>query len=61
MASLLSKPLMLVNADASLLMSNKALLPLADRIGFGFEGPAAKGTRNALVTGIGLWLFFPLS
>ncbi|MEY4561611.1 MAG: hypothetical protein RLZZ618_888 [Pseudomonadota bacterium] len=51
MASLLGKPLMLVNADASLLMSNKALLPLADRIGFGFEGPAAKGTRNALVTG----------
>ena len=51
MASLLGKPLMLVNADASLLMSNKALLPLADRIGFGFEGAAAQRTKGALVTG----------
>jgi UDP-N-acetylglucosamine--N-acetylmuramyl-(pentapeptide) pyrophosphoryl-undecaprenol N-acetylglucosamine transferase len=32
MASLLNKPLMLVNADASLLMSNRALLPVADRV-----------------------------
>jgi len=30
MASLLNKPLMLVNADAALLLSNKSLLPLAD-------------------------------
>jgi UDP-N-acetylglucosamine--N-acetylmuramyl-(pentapeptide) pyrophosphoryl-undecaprenol N-acetylglucosamine transferase len=51
MASLLSKPLMLVNADASLLMSNKALLPVADRVGFGFDGEAAKKTKNAVVTG----------
>jgi UDP-N-acetylglucosamine--N-acetylmuramyl-(pentapeptide) pyrophosphoryl-undecaprenol N-acetylglucosamine transferase len=30
MASLLGKPLLLVNADAALLLSNKALLPVAD-------------------------------
>ena len=50
MASLLGKPLMLVNADASLLLSNRALLPLADRIAFGFDG-AASGVRRAVVTG----------
>jgi UDP-N-acetylglucosamine--N-acetylmuramyl-(pentapeptide) pyrophosphoryl-undecaprenol N-acetylglucosamine transferase len=41
MAALLGKPLLLVNADASLLLSNKALLPVADRIAFGFDGAAA--------------------
>lgn len=51
MASLLGKPLMLVNADASLLMSNKALLPVTDRIAFGFDGDAAHRARNAIVTG----------
>nr|WP_315244572.1 undecaprenyldiphospho-muramoylpentapeptide beta-N-acetylglucosaminyltransferase [uncultured Albidiferax sp.] len=51
MASLLGKPLMLVNADAALLMSNKALLPVADRVAFGFEGPATHGIRRAVVTG----------
>lgn len=51
MASWLSKPLMLVNADASLLMSNRALLPVADRVAFGFEGDAARRTRKAVVTG----------
>ena len=51
MASLLGKPLMLVNADASLLLSNKSLLPVADRVAFGFDGDAAKATRRALVTG----------
>lgn len=51
MASWLSKPLMLVNADASLLMSNRALLPVADRVAFGFEGDAARRTRKAIVTG----------
>lgn len=38
MASLLNKPLVLVNADAGLLLSNKALLPVADRVCFGFDG-----------------------
>jgi len=51
MASLLNKPLMLVNADAALLMSNKALLPVADRIAFGFDGDATKKVKRAVVTG----------
>ena len=51
MASLLGKPLVLVNADASLLMSNKALLPVADRVAFGFDGAAAAQTKQAVVTG----------
>ena len=51
MASLLNKPLMLVNADAGLLLSNKALLPLADRVAFGFEGAAAARVKGSIVTG----------
>ncbi len=51
MASLLGKPLVLVNADAAMLLSNKALLPVADRVAFGFDGEAAKKTKNAIVTG----------
>ncbi len=51
MASLLSRPLMLVNADAALLLSNRGLLPVADRVAFGFEGEAAARTRHAVVTG----------
>jgi UDP-N-acetylglucosamine--N-acetylmuramyl-(pentapeptide) pyrophosphoryl-undecaprenol N-acetylglucosamine transferase len=51
MASLLSKPLMLVNADAALLLSNKSLLPVADRVAFGFAGEAAARVKNAVVTG----------
>ncbi|MDO8419592.1 MAG: undecaprenyldiphospho-muramoylpentapeptide beta-N-acetylglucosaminyltransferase [Rubrivivax sp.] len=51
MAALLNKPLLLVNADAALLMSNKALLPVADRVAFGFAGDAAARTKHAVVTG----------
>ncbi|MEN9543662.1 MAG: undecaprenyldiphospho-muramoylpentapeptide beta-N-acetylglucosaminyltransferase [Pseudomonadota bacterium] len=51
MAALLGKPLMLVNADAALLLSNKALLPVADRVAFGFDGAAAAATKRAVVTG----------
>lgn len=51
MASLLGKPLVLVNADASLLMSNRALMPIADRVAFGFAGEAARRTRQGVVTG----------
>ena len=51
MAAALRKPLVLVNADAALLMSNKALLPLADRVAFGFDGGAAARTKRAVVTG----------
>jgi UDP-N-acetylglucosamine--N-acetylmuramyl-(pentapeptide) pyrophosphoryl-undecaprenol N-acetylglucosamine transferase len=42
---------MLVNADAALLLSNKSLLPVADRLAFGFDGPAAKGVKVGVVTG----------
>jgi UDP-N-acetylglucosamine--N-acetylmuramyl-(pentapeptide) pyrophosphoryl-undecaprenol N-acetylglucosamine transferase len=53
MATLLGKPLMLMNADASLLLSNRALLPVADRIAFGFDGAAAAqmSAKRAVVTG----------
>lgn len=51
MASLLGKPLMLVNADAALLMSNKSLLPVADKVAFGFDGEAARKTKQGVVTG----------
>ncbi len=51
MASLLGKPLVLVNADAALLLSNRALLPVADRVTFGFDGEDAERTKRAVVTG----------
>jgi UDP-N-acetylglucosamine--N-acetylmuramyl-(pentapeptide) pyrophosphoryl-undecaprenol N-acetylglucosamine transferase len=51
MSALLRKPLVLVNADASLLLSNKSLLPFTDRIAFGFDGEAARSTKHAVVTG----------
>lgn len=51
MAGALGKPLLLVNADASLLLSTKTLLPVADKIAFGFDGAAAQSTKRALVTG----------
>ena len=51
MAAALRRPLVLVNADAALLMSNKALLPVADRVAFGFDGSAAQKTKRAVVTG----------
>ncbi|WP_434631105.1 undecaprenyldiphospho-muramoylpentapeptide beta-N-acetylglucosaminyltransferase [Chromobacterium sp. CV08] len=50
MAGLLWKPLVLVNADASLLLSNKALLPFAKKLACGFDGDAASAAK-ALVTG----------
>lgn len=50
-AALLGKPLLLVNADASLLMSNRALLPFARRVAFGFDGDAAAATKRSVVTG----------
>jgi UDP-N-acetylglucosamine--N-acetylmuramyl-(pentapeptide) pyrophosphoryl-undecaprenol N-acetylglucosamine transferase len=49
--ALLRRPLMLVNADAALLLSNKVLLPVARRIAFGFDGAAAKSSPRSLVTG----------
>jgi UDP-N-acetylglucosamine--N-acetylmuramyl-(pentapeptide) pyrophosphoryl-undecaprenol N-acetylglucosamine transferase len=50
-AWLLRRPLVLVNADAALLLSNKALVPMAARIAFGFDGPAAQSVPRAVVTG----------
>ena len=47
----LRKPLVLVNADAALLLSNKSLLSSCDRIAFGFDGDDARATPKALVTG----------
>ncbi|HEU4460592.1 MAG TPA: undecaprenyldiphospho-muramoylpentapeptide beta-N-acetylglucosaminyltransferase [Methylibium sp.] len=51
MASALGKPLVLMNADAALLLSNRALKPVADRIAFGFDGAAAATTKRGIVTG----------
>ena len=51
MAAAIGKPLVLVNADAALLMSNRALLPVADRVAFGFDGDAAREIKCAVVTG----------
>jgi len=41
----------LVNADAALLLSNRALAPVAARIAFGFDGADAKRLKRAVVTG----------
>jgi len=51
MAALLNKPLVLVNADAALLLSTQSLLPVADRVAFGFDGKAASSTKKSIVTG----------
>ncbi len=51
MARVLRRPLMLVNADAALLLSNKSLLPWAQRIAFGFDGDTLKNIPRAVVTG----------
>ena len=52
MAWLQGRPLLLVNADASLLLSNKALKRPARKIAFGFAGEAAEAMgKKAVVTG----------
>ncbi|MFT3664676.1 undecaprenyldiphospho-muramoylpentapeptide beta-N-acetylglucosaminyltransferase [Piscinibacter sp.] len=51
MTALLGKPLVLVNADAALLLSNRSLLPVADRIAFGLAGPGVDKVKRAVVTG----------
>ncbi len=51
-ARLLGRPLVLMNADAGLLLSNRALLGAARRVTFGFDGAAAKEVgAKAVVTG----------
>ncbi|MBV8604082.1 MAG: undecaprenyldiphospho-muramoylpentapeptide beta-N-acetylglucosaminyltransferase [Pelomonas sp.] len=51
MAWLMRRPLVLVNADASWLMSNKWLARFARRICFGFDGRDAATLAKAVVTG----------
>lgn len=51
MAAWLGKPLALMNADAALLMSNKALLPFARKILFGFDANKTMTDSKAQVTG----------
>ena len=51
-AWLLRKPLLVVNADAELLLSNRLLAPVARRIAFGFAGDSARDVgAKAVVTG----------
>ena len=51
MARLRGVPLALVNADAALLLSNKTLAPMADRVLFGFPADFGKAAVRAVVTG----------
>ena len=51
MARLAGVPLALVNADAALLMSNKALLPFAQKVLFGFTTGEATTGNKMQVTG----------
>lgn len=44
-------PLVLVNADAALLLSNKTLVPFADRVCFGFPADFGGAASKAVVTG----------
>ncbi|MDF3034867.1 MAG: murG [Paucimonas sp.] len=44
-------PLVLVNADAGLLLSNKTLTPFANKVLFGFPGEFGKAAKKARVTG----------
>lgn len=48
MAALHRKPLALMNADAALLMSNKALLPFAQKILFGFAAAGANDAKTQI-------------
>jgi UDP-N-acetylglucosamine--N-acetylmuramyl-(pentapeptide) pyrophosphoryl-undecaprenol N-acetylglucosamine transferase len=50
-AKLRGVPLVLVNADAALLLSNKTLAPLAKRVLFGFPAAFGNAARKAVVTG----------
>ena len=51
MARLRGVPLALVNADAALLLSNKTLAPMVDRVLFGFPADFGKAADRAVVTG----------
>lgn len=51
MARLRGVPLALVNADAALLLSNKTLTPVAQRVLFGFPADFGAAKAKAVVTG----------
>ncbi|WEF35940.1 undecaprenyldiphospho-muramoylpentapeptide beta-N-acetylglucosaminyltransferase [Pseudoduganella chitinolytica] len=51
MAKLRGVPLVLVNADAALLLSNKTLAPVAARVCFGFPADFGSAAAKATVTG----------
>jgi UDP-N-acetylglucosamine--N-acetylmuramyl-(pentapeptide) pyrophosphoryl-undecaprenol N-acetylglucosamine transferase len=51
MARLRGVPLVLVNADAALLLSNKTLAPIAQRVLFGFPADFGSAAGKAMVTG----------
>ena len=51
MARMLGVPLVLLNADSTLLMSNKLLVPFVDRVAFGFPGEYGKLGARASWTG----------
>jgi UDP-N-acetylglucosamine--N-acetylmuramyl-(pentapeptide) pyrophosphoryl-undecaprenol N-acetylglucosamine transferase len=51
MARLRGMPLALVNADAALLLSNKTLVPFAERVCFGFPADFGGAAGKAVVTG----------
>ncbi len=51
MARLRGIPLGLVNADAALLLSNKTLAPMAQRVMFGFPADFGSAAGKAVVTG----------
>jgi UDP-N-acetylglucosamine--N-acetylmuramyl-(pentapeptide) pyrophosphoryl-undecaprenol N-acetylglucosamine transferase len=51
MAKLRGVPLVLVNADAALLLSNKTLAPIAKRVLFGFPADFGNAKDKAIVTG----------
>ncbi len=51
MASMRRLPLVLVNADAALLLSNRTLIPLARRVLFGFPADFGAAAGKASVTG----------
>ena len=51
MARLRGVPLVLVNADAALLLSNKTLAPMAKRVCFGFPADFGSAASKAVVTG----------
>nr|WP_315248657.1 undecaprenyldiphospho-muramoylpentapeptide beta-N-acetylglucosaminyltransferase [uncultured Duganella sp.] len=51
MSRLRGTPLVLVNADAALLLSNKTLVPFADRVCFGFPADFGSAAGKAVVSG----------